>query len=70
MSLYDAKARLGHAAQRLQLRWLDTQAEWTDGKSRELEDDYLTPLASHVTTAVSAIDRLAEVIARAERECR
>lgn len=70
MSLHDAKARLGHAGQRLQLRWTDTLAEWNDAKSRELAEDYLTPLASRIATAVSAIDRLAEVLAMAERDCR
>lgn len=70
MSLHDSKARLGYAAQRLSLRWQESLVEWRDPKSREFEEQYLAPLESHLAAAVGAIDRLAEVIARAERECR
>ncbi len=70
MSLHDSKARLGYAGQRLALRWQETLAEWRDPKSRELEEQYLAPLESHLAAAVGAVDRLAEVLSRAERECR
>jgi hypothetical protein len=43
--------------------------EWRDPTSRELEEQYLAPLESHLAAAVGAIDRLAEVLTRAEREC-
>jgi hypothetical protein len=69
MSLHDSKARLGYAAQRLSLHWQETLADWRDPKSRDMEEEYLAPLASHLAAAVGAIDRLAEVLTRAEREC-
>ena len=69
MSLHDSKARLGDAGQRLALHWQETLGEWRDPKSRELEEQYLAPLESHLAAAVGAIDRLAEVLTRAEREC-
>ena len=70
MSLYDSKARLGYAAQRLNLRWQDALAEWNDPKSREVEREYLAPMESYLSAAMGAIDRLADVLGRAERDCR
>lgn len=70
MSLHDSKARLGASAERLQLRWLEAQAEWNDPQSREVERAHLVPLESHLRAAQGAIDRLAEVIAKAQRDCR
>lgn len=70
MSLHDAKARLRHATERLELRWQDALKDWRDAKSREIHSEYLIPLAAHVSAAVSALDRLAETITRAERDCR
>jgi hypothetical protein len=70
MSFDDAKGRLDHAAELLALRWQDTQAEWDDPKRDEVEDEFLRPLFSNVTSAMSALDRLRDVLARAERDCR
>jgi hypothetical protein len=69
MSLHDSKARLGYAGQRLALHWQETLTDWRDPKSRDMEKEYLAPLESHLAAAVGAIDRLAETLARAERDC-
>ncbi len=69
MSLHDAKARLVQSGKRLVQCWHLTQEQWTDAKSREFEKQYLEPLGPKIAAAVSAIDRLAEVLARARRQC-
>lgn len=69
MSLYDGKAKLAYAAERLALRWSEAQEKWNDPVSREFEKQHLATLEPHLRTAQSAIDRLAELMQRVERDC-
>lgn len=69
-SLYDGKAKLRHAAQKLRLAWDEVQASWRDPVSLEFERDYLEPLEPKIAAALRAIDQLAEVLTRAEQDCR
>jgi hypothetical protein len=68
MSLDDAKARLDHASELLALHWQDALTEWDDPKCREFEEDFLKPLFVHVSAAMSAMDRLQDVLVRAQRD--
>lgn len=70
ISLHDGKANLLHAAKRLQLRWQDVRQQWNDKVSEKFERQHLQPLEPQVKTAIQAIERLAEVLSRAEAECR
>jgi hypothetical protein len=69
MSLFDGKAKLTYAAERLALRWSQAQEQWNDPVSREFERSRLARLEPHLRTAQAAIDRLAELINRVERDC-
>ncbi|MDZ4780004.1 MAG: hypothetical protein SGJ19_07115 [Planctomycetia bacterium] len=70
MSLEDAKARLDHASELLALHWQDTLTEWDDQKYREFDEEFLKPLFVHVSAAMSAMDRLQDVLVRAKRDSR
>ena len=72
MKLADLSAvtgRLRDAVEVLQALWSETQIHWNDGNSRKLDERHMRPLASEVVTAFAAIQSLADVLARAEREC-
>jgi hypothetical protein len=66
----DNKARLMHASRKMWLIWEQTQQQWNDQVMRDFERRHLEHYQPEVTTAVKAIERLAEILARAEFECR
>lgn len=61
--------RLTRAAKRLRDQWLMTKEHWRDENSRTFERDHLDPLAPAITLTLAAVQRLAEVLEQAEREC-
>lgn len=70
MSLYDGKAGLAHAAKKLRLRWEEARESWDDSASRQFEREHLLTLDNPLAGAILAIDRVSEVLGRAERDCR
>lgn len=69
-NLYDGKAALALAAKKLKLRWNEAQQDWNDSVSRRFERDHLAPLEPQINTVIQAIDRLADILQRAELDCR
>jgi hypothetical protein len=53
----------------LDAAWNRTREQWRDGKSRNLAENHLQPIAVEMMSAYSAIQRLAEVLSQAERAC-
>ena len=70
MMLFDGKAKLSFAARKLAIRWDDATAQWNDAVSRDFAERHLAPLEPKVGGALRAIERLAELLQRAEQECR
>jgi len=70
MMFDDGKAKLSYAARKLRLRWHETQAQWNDQVTRDFDRKHLEPIEPKLIDAVRAIERLAELLSRAERECR
>lgn len=62
-------SQLRDAHENLQIAWTATQELWNDGNSRNLEEQYLKPLAMEVAAAHPVILHLSSVLAQAEREC-
>ena len=62
-------ARLNHAVKTLRERWDDTQENWHDVVEHKFTEDVREPLEQRVKAALSAIDRLALVIARSKQDC-
>ena len=63
-------AQLSDAFDSLRVAWAETATRWDDPTSRRLYKERLEPLEPTTRSALSAIQRLAEVLAKAERECR
>lgn len=61
--------RLADAMKQLEHTWIDTKEDWSDSVSQKVEDDYLVPLHAHVQSLVDTVEKLAGVMAKAERAC-
>ncbi len=62
-------AKLYESIKNLQEAWGETSEYWTDDNARHFLENHLEPISPRVKAAQDAINRLAEVLARAQREC-
>ncbi|MCA9083928.1 MAG: hypothetical protein KDA81_07720 [Planctomycetaceae bacterium] len=62
-------ARLADAMKQLEAAWMNTKEEWADPVSQHVEDEYLVPLHGQVRAMLDTVEKLAEVMGRAERAC-
>ncbi len=62
-------ARLEDAMNRLEHAWQQTKEHWSDPVSRTIEEDYLVPLHNRVALMLDAVNKISEVMGRAERAC-
>lgn len=62
-------AKMMSALKMLRSRWEETKEVWQDANSRRFEETYLDPLEPQMKLALEAIGTLAELMARAERDC-
>ena len=69
MSLSIGKAKLVGSLKELILRWERTKAAWDDPMSADLEQTVLEPLEPKVRAAVTAMEKMGEVLSRAKRDC-
>ena len=69
MDLNTGLARVTQAFTDLKDRWGETKEVWTDDVSREFEKTQLQPILPHLQLLTAAAQRLAEVVAKAEKEC-
>jgi len=67
--LTTGSGRLMRAAKRLRERWSETSDNWNDSTSQAFEKDFLQPLGPEVQLALAAVQRFAEVLEDAEKEC-
>jgi hypothetical protein len=70
MNLHDHKAKLRFSAQKLKLRWDETQTQWSDAVSRDFELNHIETLEQPLGAALRAIEQLSEILGRAEQDCR
>jgi uncharacterized protein YukE len=62
-------ARLRQAMKDLQIARARIAEQWSDETHRQFEETFLAPLEPNMRRTVAAIGELAEVMAKAEREC-
>ena len=62
-------AQLTDSLDSLRAAWAETTARWDDPTSRRFYKERLEPLEPITRKALFAIQRLAEVLAKAERDC-
>lgn len=63
------QTKLSHAMRTLREKWADFEGHWKDRVRQEFEEKHLAELQERVRATLDAMDRLAEVIDRAERDC-
>ena len=64
-----AQNRLIGLSSSLRTEWEQTKHHWTDAKSREFEQRFLSELFSSVTQTVSHIESLERVLAKIRQDC-
>jgi hypothetical protein len=69
MSLQDSKGKLIYAGRKLRLHWDETLCRWNDSVSRDFARMHLEPLEPKLVDAAQAIERLADVLDQAQKEC-
>ena len=69
MSLNATSVELTDGLKTLSEVWEATRAVWTDGVAQEFESRYWRPLEGQTQDAVSAIERVAVLLAQVKREC-
>lgn len=69
MSLSVGKAKLMGSLKDLMVRWEKTTAHWNDPMSADIQQTVLEPLEPKVRAAVTAMEKMGELLARAKREC-
>ena len=62
-------AKVHSSLEALQEAWMDAQETWNDENARKFEEEYLVPLAFTVKLSLDAVNRMAETLHEAEREC-
>lgn len=69
MSLGVARAKLIGSLKDLMVKWETVRMSWDDANSRALEEKVLQPLERQVRSAVTAMEKASETVARARRDC-
>lgn len=67
--LHTGRNRLSRATKELREQWLETKESWNDDNARDFAQQHLEPLGPQVTLMLTAVNRLREVLEKAEREC-
>jgi hypothetical protein len=69
MSMTSASIDLANAIKTARLAWELAREGWNDPVSRDFEAQQWEPLENQVRAVLSAMDRLAPILARAVRDC-
>ncbi len=67
--LHTGAAQLTDALVQLESAWGRVRPAWNDETSRHFEAEHLAPISPTIRMTLDAVNRLADVLARAEREC-
>ncbi len=70
MGLYEGRGNLNKGLKDLMLKWDATKTDWTDEVAEDFEKTYLDPLEQALRQAVSAMDQMAQVLSRVDRDCK
>jgi hypothetical protein len=69
MSINVGRTQLTSAFKELNVHWREVREHWSDAKAEQFEQDYLSQLEPGVRAALTAMERMAEVLEKARREC-
>ena len=69
MSLSTGKAKLVGSLKDLMLRWEKTKMNWKDSMSADLQATVLDQLEPKIRAAVTAMEKMGELLVKARRDC-
>lgn len=69
MNLSTGWTELNGALKDLRTSWDETSPVWTDAVRRGFEEEFLTPLDAQTIATLRAMDRLAQVLLKAQQDC-
>jgi hypothetical protein len=69
MNLSTGPTKLSGALKKAMIAWEQTEQEWRDSVRDQFEAKYLRPLEDELKNTVREMGTLAEVFAKAERDC-
>ena len=69
MSLNTASIELSNALKSLHVLWDEARTGWTDSVRQDFEARHWDPLQAQARAAIQPMERLAPILARAQREC-
>ena len=69
IDLTSGLAQIQRAAAQLKEQWGEAKSIWNDEASRTFQEEFLQPLLPELQLTVTAIQRLADVLVKAEKEC-
>ncbi len=70
MGLYEGRGNLNKSMKDLLLKWDATKQDWSDEVAEDFGKNYLDPLEQALRQAVSAMDQMAQVLSRVDRDCK
>lgn len=69
MSTAVAQAKLRDAVRELQFKWQRAREHWDDEAAAQFHNEVIQPIPSRVTSAITAMSRVGELMAAVHREC-
>jgi len=69
MGMHEGRARLGKSIKELMMHWAETRSHWDDSTSKAFEARFLVPIEMDSRQAISAMDQMAQVLARIKQDC-
>lgn len=69
MILSSGSGKLNFALKTLRARWDQAKLDWNDHVRQEFEDKHYTEIEYATAATLTAISRLAQVLATAQQEC-
>jgi hypothetical protein len=69
MSVISASVDLSNCLKTLTLVWEETRSGWRDSVSQEFAEQHWAPLEAHTQAAIKALERLAPVLVRLQKDC-
>ncbi len=69
MSLSSGAGKLHLALKDLRQHWEEAQAHWSDPVSQAFDENHYRPLEGQLLATLRALDRLAQILDQARKEC-
>ncbi|MBM3877207.1 MAG: hypothetical protein FJ386_10855 [Verrucomicrobia bacterium] len=63
------RAQLSALMRDMTSHWGEIRAEWRDARGEEFELRYVQPLQTHMTSALTALEKLEGIMAKVRRDC-